>query len=160
MIQACWICFPTGTLNLLLNARRLLLHSQVIPRLHNLLFCWLQASLSIDYGGLRLIIKPSCGRALTVWSKSGNPAPLLRGNLPSPSACGCQETCFPMAQKGLALPTVPNHGRAPTSPLKTKNIKFSTEGRKAVTYYSVSVTRMPASWGAQRLSAPHWPLPH
>jgi hypothetical protein len=54
------------------------------------------------------------------------------------------------------LPTVPNHSKAPTSPLKNKNARFPTEGKKAVTYYSVSGTRRPASQRAQRPSAPHY----
>jgi hypothetical protein len=78
--------------------------------------------------------------------KSNNPAPPLSGNL---LFFGCQETCFPKTQKNPALPIVPNHGRSPTSPLKSKNARFLTEGRKAAAYYSVSGTRRPASQGSE-----------
>jgi hypothetical protein len=40
---------------------------------------------------------------------------------------------------------MPGHRRDFTSPLKSKNTKFPTEGRKAVTCYSVGGTRKPAS---------------
>jgi hypothetical protein len=98
-----------------------------------------------------------CGIVPTAPSKSGNPALLLSGSLPF---CGCQDTCFPKTQKGPVLLTVPAYERDPTSPLKTKSAKFPTQGRKAVTYYSVSGTRRPASWGAQRPTTPHcaWQL--
>jgi hypothetical protein len=47
-------------------------------------------------------------------SKGRNPTSPLSGNLP---LCGCQETFFPKAQKVTVLSTMPNHRRAPSSPL-------------------------------------------
>jgi hypothetical protein len=76
-----------------------------------------------EHRGPVLITKPSYGRVPTALSKNRNPA------LP-----GYQETCFPKEQKGLVLPTVPDHGKTHSSTLNTKNAKFPTEGRKAVTY--------------------------
>jgi hypothetical protein len=52
---------------------------------------------------------------------------------------------------------VPIHGRAPASPLKTKNTRLPTEGRKAIKYYSVGGTRRPASQSAQRPNVPTVP---
>jgi hypothetical protein len=46
-----------------------------------------------------------------------------------------------MVHKGPVLPTVSNHGRAPTNLLKSENAGFPTEGRKAVTCYSMRSTR-------------------
>jgi hypothetical protein len=135
--------------------------------------------------------KPSSGWATAVPSKCRNPAPPLSGNLPF---CGCQDTCFPKAQKVLPLFTVPGHRRAPGSPLKSKkwqiagwgeyscnlqhiewhqacfssterpstphcawqlespappskseNARFPSEGRKGVTCYSASDTRISTS---------------
>jgi hypothetical protein len=94
-------------------------------------------------------------KSLTALSKSGNPAPPLSYNLPFSE---CQVTCVPQAQKGPALPTVPDHGRVSTSPLKRKTIRIPTEGRKAISYYSESGTRRSASWVAQRSSTPIVPL--
>jgi hypothetical protein len=136
-----------GTLNLLLSARSQLPH----PQVNNiLLFCWCQeASLLRGDGDPALTTKPSHGKAPTAQSKSKNPALLLSGNLP---LCECQETYFPNEQKGPS--TIPNHKRAPASPLNSENTRFSSEGRKAVTCYSVGSTRRPSSQSAQRPSSP------
>jgi hypothetical protein len=40
---------------------------------------------------------------------------------------------------------MPDNGRTPASPLKSENTRFPTEGRTAVTCYSVGGTRRPAS---------------
>jgi hypothetical protein len=63
-IQACWLCCPMGTLNLLLRARRPLPHMQVNPRFHTSLFCWCQeASLHIKHGSPALATKPTHGES-------------------------------------------------------------------------------------------------
>jgi hypothetical protein len=114
---------------------------KVKPKLHAFLFSWCQeASLSTERGGPVLTTKPFHGRIPTILSK--NPTPPQGGNLPF---CECQETCFPKVQKGPVLPTIPNHGRVSPSPLKSKNAKFPTEGRRAITYYSVNGIKRLAS---------------
>jgi hypothetical protein len=96
--------------------------------LYALLFFWLQeASLTTEHGGSTLTTKSSHGRALAAPSKSRKPSLPLSSNIPF---YGCQETCFPKAQKGPVHPNVPDHGRAPASLLKTKNARGSgTEGK-------------------------------
>jgi hypothetical protein len=116
MIQALWLCCPTGTINLLLSANSLPPYMQVNPSLHTLLFYWCQeASLPIEHGGPSLSTKSSCRRAPAAPPKDRNPPPPPSGNL---SLCGCQEICFPNAQNGPVLPTVPNYGRAPHFSIK------------------------------------------
>jgi hypothetical protein len=104
--------------------------------------------------GWTLNTKPSHERVPTAPSKSRNPAPPISGNL---SFCACQETRCPKAQKGQAFPTVSNHRTVLASPLESKNARFPTELRKAVTYYLVCGTRRPAS--RKCTEAQHFP-PH
>jgi hypothetical protein len=54
----------------------------------------------------------------------------------------CQEA---LPSRGPTLPTVPDSKRAPAPPLKSENSRFPTEGRKAVSCYSICSTRRPAS---------------
>jgi hypothetical protein len=68
-------------------------------------------------------------------TKSGNPIPPPNGNLPF---YGCQKTCFPKAQNGPALLILLDHI---SSPSKSKNTRFPTNGKITVTYYSVSGIR-------------------
>jgi hypothetical protein len=112
-IQACWLCSPT---HLQLATQCQEPAAAICPsesKVHILLFCWLrEAFLPTEHRGSVLTTKPSGRRAPTALSKSGNPTLPLSSNLP---LCGCQETCFPKAQKGPVLPTIPGHGESPSS---------------------------------------------
>jgi hypothetical protein len=113
-----------------------------------------QASLSTDHGGPTLTSKSSCGRTPTAPSKSRKQA------LHSVVIChsvGARRPVSLRHKKAQYFPLFLTIGDPPTSPLKTKNARFLTEGRKAVTYYSLSGIRRPNSQNSQRPSAPHCP---
>jgi hypothetical protein len=105
-----------GILNFLTSSRSPLPHTQVNP---GFTLCYSasarKASLPTEYRSLVVTTELSCEKTLAAPSKSRNPAPPLSGNL---TFCGGQETCFPKAQKGPALPTVSDHKRTPASLLK------------------------------------------
>jgi hypothetical protein len=84
----------------------------------------------------------------------------LRAGIPAPTLSGdlllhcCQEAGIPRDTEAQHSPLCLS-GRAHASPIKSKNARLTTEGRKAVTYYSASSTRRPASQDAQMPGASH-----
>jgi hypothetical protein len=115
-IQAHWFCCSImGTLNLLLYEQKpasTLANESQAPCFAIMLVPG--GFPPPEHGGTVLSTMPFCRRAPTSLSKCGNPGPPLSGNLP---LCGCPETCFPKAWKGPGFPTMPDYGRAHTSPL-------------------------------------------
>jgi hypothetical protein len=57
--------------------------------------------------------------------------------------CWCQEASLPTEHGNPALPTVPDSKRALLPPSKSKNVRFPTKGKKAITCYSTGSTRSP-----------------
>jgi hypothetical protein len=58
-------------------------------------------------------------------------------------SCWHQEASLPTKHGGPVLLTVPDSKRALVPPSKSKNTRFPTEGRKAITCYSAGGTRSP-----------------
>jgi hypothetical protein len=56
--------------------------------------------------------------------------------------CWCQDACLPTEHGGPVLPTFSDK-RALAPPSKSKNARFPTEERKAITCYSAGSTRIP-----------------
>jgi hypothetical protein len=139
---------------LLLSGRSPPSHMQVNPMLCSML-CYSVGARSLAFPEHRGPVFKSSYRCTPIAPlKSLNSAPLLSGNLPH---CGCQEICFPKAQKVPSLSTMSDYGRAPVSPLKSEDdTRFPTEGRKIVTWYWVGGTRRTAS--PRCTEAQHFPL--
>jgi hypothetical protein len=90
-----------------------------------------------------LTTTPFHGRAPAALSKSGKPGPPMSG---------CPENCFLKAWKGPVLPTMLDHRRVPTSPLKSKKARFPTAGRKAGAFTLWATKEGLLPQGAQRPS--------